>query len=88
MTEFKKAKRPEDKYLDNFGMGLFQYGDYYRGVYGHLGLFIGSEAIAIFSPEKKFVLVFLANVSRFKNSDTIIQKYLDIISPVTQKGVQ
>lgn len=79
MTAFKKTKRPKDKYLENFGMGLFQYGDYYCGAYGHLGLFIGSEAVAIFSPEKNFVLVFLANVSRIKNSDAIIQKYLDLI---------
>ncbi|MDZ7289360.1 MAG: beta-lactamase family protein [candidate division KSB1 bacterium] len=79
MTEFIKAKHPKDKYLENFGMGLFQYGDYYRRAYGHLGLFIGSEAIAIFSPEKEFILVFLANVSRIKNSDAIIQKYLDMI---------
>ncbi len=79
MTEFKKTKHPKDKFLENFGMGLFQYGDYYRGAYGHLGLFIGSEAISIFSPEKKFVLVSLANVSRIQNSDAIIQKYLDMI---------
>jgi hypothetical protein len=79
MTQFTRAKKPKDKYLENFGFGLFQYGDSYAGAYGHLGLFIGSEAIAIFSPERKFVLIFLANVSRVDNSDAIIRKYLDVI---------
>lgn len=79
MTEFIKAIKPRDKYLKNFGMGLFQYGEFYKDAMGHLGLFVGSEAIGIFHPEKKFVLVLLANVSRIKNSDAIVQKYLDII---------
>ena len=79
MTQFTKANNPKDKYLENFGLGLFHYGNFYEGAYGHLGLFIGSEAIAIFLPEKKFVLVFLANVSRIDNSDAIIKKFLDVI---------
>jgi D-alanyl-D-alanine carboxypeptidase len=79
MTQFIKAKKAKDKYLENFGLGLFHYGDFYAGAYGHLGLFIGSEAIAIFSPERKFVLVFLANVSRVDNSEVIIQQHLDSI---------
>ena len=79
MTQFTKAKKPKDKYLEHFGLGLFQYRDFYDGAYGHLGLFIGSEAVAIFSTERKFVLVFLVNVSRVDNSDAIIRKYLDLI---------
>jgi D-alanyl-D-alanine carboxypeptidase len=79
MTKFTGAKEPKDKYLEKFGLGLFHYGDFYDGAYGHLGLFVGSEAIAIFSPEKRFVLVFLANVSRVNDSDAFIRKYLDLV---------
>jgi D-alanyl-D-alanine carboxypeptidase len=80
MTQFNKAKNPKDKYLENFGLGLFHYGEFYDGAYGHLGLFVGSEAVAMFSPEKKFVLVFLVNVSRVTNSDAIIRQFIDVIT--------
>ncbi len=79
MTQFVKSKNPKDKYLENFGMGLFKFGDYYEGAIGHLGLFVGSEAIGIYSLEKKFIIVVLANVSRIINSDALIRKYLNIL---------
>lgn len=43
------------------------------------GLFVGSEAIALFDPNGKFVLVILANVSRIRDKDALVQKYLDVI---------
>jgi len=79
MTAVTRARMPKDKYLENFGLGLFRYGDVYRGTYGHMGLFVGSEAIALFDPERRFALVLLANVSRIKDRDSIIKEYLDVI---------
>jgi len=80
MTHFAKAKEPKDKYFENFGMGLFQFGDYFGKTIGHLGLFVGSEAIALFSEEKNFIIVILTNTSRILNNDEIVQIYLKAIS--------
>ncbi len=79
MTKFSRARNPKDTYLQDFGSGLFRYGVYTDDAYGHLGLFVGSESVAIFSPEKRFALIVLANVSRIEDSDAIIRKSLDVI---------
>jgi D-alanyl-D-alanine carboxypeptidase len=81
MTTFEEAAAPADHYLEEFGLGLFSYGDFFGGAYGHLGLFVGSEAIALFHPDGDFALVLLANVSRIRDKDGLVQKYLNVIVP-------
>jgi hypothetical protein len=80
MTTFEETRTPADQYLENFGLGLFSYGDFFGSVYGHLGLFVGSEAIALFHPDGDFVLVVLTNVSGIRDKDGLIQKYLNVIT--------
>lgn len=79
MTSVARARHPEDTYLERFGLGLFRYGDVYRNTYGHIGLFVGSETIALFDPARKSVFVLLANVSRIRNRDLLVQRYLDAV---------
>lgn len=79
MTTFEQAVDPQDRYLENFGLGLFAYGDFFGHSYGHLGLFVGSEAVALFSARGEYVLVVLANVSRIRDRDELIGKYLEVI---------
>jgi hypothetical protein len=46
---------------------------FYEGVCGHLGLFVGSEVLTVFSPEKDFVLVLPPKVSQIENRDVLIR---------------
>jgi D-alanyl-D-alanine carboxypeptidase len=78
MTSFERAAKPEDRYLAEFGSGLFRYGDFYDGCYGHLGLFVGSEAVALFHPQKRYTVALLANVSRIRDRDGLVKKFLDL----------
>ena len=78
MTTTSRARRPQDRYLENFGSGLFQY-DMFQGAYGHMGLFIGTTTIAIFDPWQRYTLVLLANVSRIKNRDALVNSLLNVI---------
>jgi hypothetical protein len=41
---------------------------------------VGSEAIAIFDPEGDFVLVLLVNLSRIRDREAPVQKFLRVIS--------
>ncbi len=79
MTKFMTAEKPKNKYLKNFGYGIFKYGDYYDNSFGHSGLFIGSEAEALFNQEKGYIVIFTANVSQVNGKDKIIKEYIDIL---------
>lgn len=79
MTTVGTEQNSADEYPVNFGSGLFRYGDVFRGAFGHLGLFVGSEAIALFKPDKDMVFVLLANVSRIKDPDALVRSYLAIL---------
>jgi D-alanyl-D-alanine carboxypeptidase len=78
MMSFQDSKSNESIYLKHFGLGLFKF-DPYRGYYGHQGLFVGSEALALFNKESKSIFVILANVSTLKEKDELINAYLDKI---------
>jgi D-alanyl-D-alanine carboxypeptidase len=79
MTDFQTAPNSKDRHLRNFGLGLFKFGEDYGGAYGRPGLFIGSEAIALFDPRRDFVMAMFANVSRVRDMDTLIRKCLTVI---------
>lgn len=79
MTNVMSVENKKDKYLKHFGMGIFQYEDYYDHSCGHLGLFVGSEAVALFHQEKGYVFIFLSNFSYLKKKDEIIHQYLELI---------
>ena len=81
MWTFVSGVKPADRYLVRFGLGLFAYGDVFRGTYGHLGLFVGSQAVALFDPQRRFVLVLLANVSRVRDLDGLVNTYLRALAP-------
>ena len=76
MVSFETARHPQDRYLERFGSGLFAFGPYYGDAYGHPGLFVGSEALALFDPEERWVFVLLANVSRIRERDVLVEDLL------------
>ncbi len=78
MTFFHQGADEKEKYNKNFGLGIFHFDDVYDNTYGHLGLFIGSEALAIYHPEKGYVIVLIGNVSKF-NKDELIKDIIRII---------
>lgn len=76
MSAFSTARTPRDKYLEGFGYGLFRYGAFFDGCYGHQGLFIGSEGIALLDPEGRYAVVLLANVSRIRELGRLVHEVL------------
>lgn len=78
MMEYHDSKSKDDKYLTRYGLGLFKF-DSYNDYYGHQGLFIGSEALAIFNRDMNTIFVIIANVSTTKNKDILINEYLNML---------
>jgi D-alanyl-D-alanine carboxypeptidase len=78
MTSFHQGADKKEKYNKNFGFGLFHFDTIYDNTYGHLGLFIGSEAIVLYHPEKIYIISLISNVSKF-NKDELIKDIIRII---------
>jgi len=78
MTSFHQGADKKEKYNKYFGFGLFHFDTVYDNTYGHLGLFIGSESIVLYHPEKKYIVSLIGNVSKF-NKDELIKDIIRII---------
>ncbi len=77
MTSFTEGRDEKEMYNRFFGMGLFRF-DVFDGTIGHLGLFIGSEALAIYHPGKRYVITLTSNVSKFEK-DRLVADIIRII---------
>jgi D-alanyl-D-alanine carboxypeptidase len=84
MTAFENSndKNNTEEYLDRFGFGLFQFNAAYDNTSGNLGMFIGSEALALYHPEKRYVITIVGNISRF-HKDRLVQEIIGIINQKT-----
>jgi D-alanyl-D-alanine carboxypeptidase len=76
MLNYQDSKSNKDLYQKHFGLGVFMF-DQYKGFYGHQGLFIGSESIALFNKDNKSIFVMITNVSTLKEKDVLISECLD-----------
>lgn len=79
MTSFQSGPDNNEKYLKNFGSGLFQFDEFNDTTYGNLGLFIGSEALALYHPEKRYVITLIGNVSRFEK-DELVREIIKVLN--------
>jgi len=77
MTSFTEGGDKKERYNKFFGRGLFRF-DVLGGTIGHLGLFIGSEALVIYHPEKRYVIALIGNVSKFEK-DGLVADIISII---------
>lgn len=77
MTSFTEGGAKKEKYNKSFGLGLFRF-DIFSGTIGHLGLFLGSEVLALYHPDKRYVIALAGNVSRF-DKDGLVADIISIL---------
>jgi D-alanyl-D-alanine carboxypeptidase len=65
MLDCQPVRAKDHPFWQGYGLGVVCYSIGGVRYYGHSGLFIGFEAIALYQPDKGYVLVLLGNVSKF-----------------------
>jgi D-alanyl-D-alanine carboxypeptidase len=63
MTTFVNASNPGLSEQNGYGLGLMRLEVNGQGLIGHIGEFMGSTAIAMYSPDKKYLIVVTCNLS-------------------------
>lgn len=81
MANFSKVDKEEHPYWLGYGLGVTRFNVNNQGYWGHQGLFVGFDAIALYSPSKKYSIALIGNISSF-DKFTIIRQIQEILSPI------
>jgi len=73
MTNFVNVDKKGHPYWTGYGLGVTRFNINNHEYWGHEGLFIGFESIALYSPSKKYSIALIGNISSYDKVEIIKQ---------------
>ncbi len=79
MVNFVNVDKKDHPYWTGYGLGVTRFNINNHEYWGHEGLFIGFESIALYSPSQKYSIALIGNISSYDKLE-IVQHIQEILS--------